>query len=234
MKSNSKIRILLVDDHEMVREGLMVFLSTQSDFEVIGQANSGEKAIESVRNQVPDIVLMDLVMPGMDGIQATFKIKESYPHVEVIALTSYIDDEKVVDAIRAGISGYVMKDVNPLELAYAIRTAASGEIYLIPAAARFLTKKLRPDFLKTKDKGKEIHMITPREIEVLEQIAKGYSNPLIAGNLSISIKTVKVHINNLLRKTQLDSRVQLVLYALFHEYVTLKEIELMASRFSEE
>lgn len=225
MEHKDLINILLVDDHEMVREGLVVFLSTQPDFRVVGQADSGQVALTLVETTQPDIILMDLIMPGMDGIETTKRIKFAYPHIEIIALTSFIDDEKVVSAIKAGVSGYVMKDVNPMELAQAIRAAARGEVYLVPAAARFLAKKMRPEFLNNHNDQAFIENLTNREMEVLIWVAKGLTNQEIADRLKISIKTVKVHFGNVLQKLNLENRVQAVLYALSHDLVSLDEID---------
>lgn len=227
MENKDLINILLVDDHEMVREGLVVFLSTQPDFKVVGQADSGQAAFALVEKTQPDIILMDLVMPGEDGIETTKRIKISYPAIEIIALTSFIDDEKVVTAIKAGVSGYVMKDVNPMELAEAIRTAARGEVYLVPAAARFLAKKMRPEFVNIPNaESSYIESLTNRELEVLKWVAKGLTNQEIADQLTISIKTVKVHFGNVLQKLNLDSRVQAVLFALSHDLISLDEIDI--------
>ncbi len=225
MKPQNKIQLMLVDDHEMVREGLVVFLSSQPDFEVIDQAGNGQEALEKLKQRQPDVILMDLIMPVMDGIEATQRVKFLYPQIEIIALTSFIDDEKVVAAIKAGVSGYIMKDVNPIELAQAIRSAAEGEVFLVPAAARFLAKKMRPDFLNAKDSNRSLENLTNREIEVLTWVAKGLTNQEIATRLTISIKTVKVHVGNILQKLKLDNRVQAVLYALSHDLVSLDEID---------
>lgn len=225
MKMKNKIQIMLVDDHEMVREGLVVFLSSQPDFEVIDQAGNGVEALEKLKQNQPDVILMDLIMPEMDGIETTRRVKYLYPHIEIIALTSFIDDEKVVAAIKAGVSGYVMKDINPLELAQAIRSAAEGEVFLVPAAARFLAKKMRPDFINANDPNALLESLTNRELEVLQWVTRGLTNQEIAERLNISIKTVKVHFGNILQKLELDNRVQAVLYALSHDLVSLDEIE---------
>ena len=220
---------MLVDDLAMVREGLVVFLCNQPDFEVVGQAISGEQALELLRSIQPDVILMDLIMTGMDGIETTQRIKYKLPEIEVIALTSFIDDEKVVSAIKAGASGYIMKDINPIELAQAIRSAANGEVYLVPAAARFLAKKMRPDFLNENSDISPIEHLTNRELEVFKLVAKGLSNQEIANRLQISVKTVKVHFGNILQKLNLENRVQAVLYALSNELVTLDEIEILST-----
>ncbi len=226
MDDHRFINILLVDDHEMVREGLVVFLSTQADFKIVGQASSGYAALEIIEVTLPDVILMDLVMPGIDGVETTLKIKAAYPQIEIIALTSFIDDEKVVSAIKAGVSGYVMKDVNPLILAEAIRSAARGEIYLDPAAARFLARKMRPEFLGNGEEKSYIKTLTNRELEVLKYVARGLSNQEISETLSISIKTVKVHFGKILQKLNLENRVQAVLFALSQELISLDEINI--------
>lgn len=226
MKDQNIIQLMLVDDHEMVREGLVVFLSGQSDFEVIAQASNGEEALEILKHHQPDVILIDLIMPVLDGIETTKRVKYLYPQIEIIALTSFIDDEKVIAAIKAGVSGYIMKDVNPHQLAQAIRSAAVGEVFLAPAAARFLAKRMRPDFLNSEESNNYLENLTVRELEVLKCVAKGLTNQEIAERLNISIKTVKVHFGNILQKLKLNNRVQAVLYALSHELISMDEIEM--------
>ena len=214
------IRVLLVDDHQMVRQGLRFFLSTQAGFEIVGEARNGEEAVALAAEQRPDVVLMDLMLPEMDGLEATCTIRSHYEEVEVLVLTSYISDEKVVSAIKCGASGYLMKDVNPQELARAIRAAARGEVYLHTEAARHLADAMRPDSEAAGEPAPEV--LTEREVEVLALIARGLSNQDIATQLTIAPKTVKGHVSSILQKLALDSRVQAALYALRHQIVELE------------
>lgn len=217
-----QIRVVLVDDHQMVRQGLHLFLSTQPGFEVVGEAENGASAVKLVAQVKPDVVLMDLVMPEMDGLEATCQILSHNEEVEILVLTSYIDDEKVVSAINCGASGYLMKDVKPQELARAIRAVAGGEVYLQLEAATQLAHAVRPESDEPDEPAPDA--LTEREIEVLMLVARGLSNRDIAGELSISLKTVKGHVSSILRKLELESRVQAALYALRHEIVQLEDI----------
>jgi len=220
MPKPSTIRVLLADDHQVVRQGLMIFLSTSPDIAVIAEAQNGLEAIACVNHDPPDVVLMDLVMPELDGIQATQQIKAAHPEVEVIALTSYIDEAKVADALAAGVAGYVMKDVSPMELARAIRAAAHGELYLSPQAARLLARRVQPP----PHSENALATLTEREREVLRLVARGLSNQDIAQDLNISAKTVKAHVTSILQKLGLASRTQAALYALRFNLVPLDEI----------
>lgn len=217
MSDDSLIRVLLVDDHEMVRQGLVFFLSIQADIRVVDQAANGLEAVQKAAQHRPDVILMDLVMPEMDGIEATRQIKMQYPAIEVLALTSYSDEERVTEAIEAGVAGYVMKDINPVELARAIRSAARGEMYLSPSAARFLARRIRSSTPVLLDP------LTPRELEVLTRLARGLNNQDIAQDLVISPKTVKAHLGSIFQKLGVNSRTQAALYALQHNLVRLEE-----------
>jgi two-component system, NarL family, response regulator LiaR len=219
MSSPMSIRVLLVDDHEMVRQGLGIFLNASPNITVIGQAQNGLEAIQLVQQDPPDVILMDLIMPEMDGVQATRRIKAMYPDIEIIALTSYVDEAHVVDALSAGVAGYVMKDVKPAELVRAICAAAQGEMYLSPAAARLLAKRVSP--ANSPEPLPEV--LTERELDVLRLIARGLSNQDIANDLSISAKTVKTHISAILQKLNLTSRTQAALYALRRNLVPLND-----------
>jgi NarL family two-component system response regulator LiaR len=214
------IRILLVDDHKMVRQGLIFFLSAQPDFQIVGEASNGVEAIHLAHELRPHVVLMDLVMPVMSGLEAIPQIKTQHPEIEILAVTSFVDDEKVLAAIQEGATGYMMKDATPNEIARAIRSVAQGEMYLHPEAARRLARSLQakahPALL--------LSSLTDRELEVLRLIARGLSNQDIADDLCISFKTVKVHVSSILQKLDLKSRVQVVLYALRHNIVPLDEI----------
>jgi NarL family two-component system response regulator LiaR len=216
-----QIRVLLVDDHNVVRQGLKLFLATQPDIEVVGEAENGVAAVAAVGKVQPDVVLMDLVMPQLDGIGATQQIKTRYPDVEVIALTSFVEDAQVAAVVKAGAIGYLLKDVQPAELAAAIRAAQRGEVHLHPQAARRLMQAIGP-----KEPPSVAEPLTEREIEVLKALARGESNKKIADTLVVSEKTVKAHVSNILGKLNLQSRTQAVLYALRHGMVSLEDIPL--------
>ncbi len=199
------IKILIVDDHSVVRQGLRMFLKLEKDFEVIGEASTGAEAVDRVVELHPDVVLMDLLMPGMNGVEATKAIKKSYPDIEVIALTSVLEDTTVVNAIRAGAIGYLLKDTEADELIQAIKAAAQGQVQLSPQAAERLMREIRAPESPEK--------LTDREIEVLRLVAEGKSNKEIAGTLYISETTVKTHVSNILMKLDLPSRTRATIYA---------------------
>jgi NarL family two-component system response regulator LiaR len=214
------IRILLVDDHAVVRQGLKAFLATEADIEVVGEAANGREAVEQVKRLKPDVVLMDLVMPQLDGIGATAEIKASSPDVDVIAMTSFIEDEKVFGAMRAGATGYVLKDADPDDVVHAIRSAAAGEVHLDPRVARRLMEELQPSKQKP---APTQEALSEREIEVLKLVAKGYSNQVIGEHLIISPKTAKTHVSNILSKLGLSSRTQAAVYAMREGLVSAEE-----------
>jgi NarL family two-component system response regulator LiaR len=220
MEELTKIRVLLVDDHPMVRTGVELFLTSNPEFEVVGQAGNGQEAIDLTLAIQPDVICMDLVMPGMDGIIATQRIKAILPSVEILAITSYIDIEKVLSAIRSGVSGYLMKDASPTELTRAIRAVARGEMYLHPEAARKLAQHFQP----TQAVIEPVQVLTLREIEVIKLVARGLNNQDIAEDLGISLKTVKAHISSILEKLNLENRVQAAIYALQHNIVSLDDL----------
>ena len=200
------IRVLIVDDHSVVRQGLRMFLGLEPEFEIVGEARDGAEALQMVRSLEPDVVLMDILMPGMDGIQATEEIKKENPQVEVIALTSVLDDATVISAIRAGAIGYLLKDTEADELIGAIKAADAGQVQLSPKAAERLVREVRaPD---------NPEKLTAREVEVLRLLAEGKANKEIATQLNISETTVKTHVSNILMKIGLTSRTQAALYAL--------------------
>ncbi|WP_243387480.1 response regulator [Aeribacillus kexueae] len=204
------IKVLIVDDHHMVRRGLMFFLKTQADVEVIGEAKNGIEAIQQVEALHPDVVLMDLVMPEMDGVEATKKLKESYPHVKVIMLTSFADQDHVIPALKAGASGYQLKDIEPDDLVKTIRQVVSGESSLHPK----VTSHVMTQFTATQNEEKaKLQELTRREKEVLKEIASGKSNKEIAADLFITEKTVKTHVSNILAKLELSDRTQAALFA---------------------
>jgi NarL family two-component system response regulator LiaR len=215
------ILLVLVDDHIVVRQGLRAFLATAADIEVIGEASNGREAVELVCNVKPDVVLMDLVMPELDGIGATAQIKQAMPDVDVIAMTSFIEDDKVFGAMRAGATGYVLKDADPGEVMRAIRSAAAGEVHLDSRVARRLMQELHTGKQKSDTVQQEL---SEREIEVLKLVAKGCSNQMIAQELIISPKTAKSHVSNILGKLGLASRTQAAVYALKEGLVTINEV----------
>ena len=200
------IRILIADDHSVVRQGLKMFLGLDPELEVVGEAANGEEAVRKAGELHPDVVLMDLLMPKMDGITATATIRRAQPDTEVIALTSVLEDATVVSAVRAGAIGYLLKDTQADELCGAIHAAAAGQVRLAPQAPARLMNEVRapenPD------------MLTEREIEVLRLLAQGQANKEIARSLHIAEKTVKTHVSNILAKLGLQSRTQAALYAL--------------------
>jgi NarL family two-component system response regulator LiaR len=220
MSEQKKIRVLLVDDHPMVRKGMELFLTSSQLFDVIGQAGDGREAIELATALRPDVICMDVVMPGMDGITATEQVKALMPSVEILAITSYIDLEKILAAIHAGVSGYLMKDASPADLIRAIQTVARGEIYLHPEATRKLARHLEPD-----TKTYEPHQVlTQRERNVIQLVTRGLNNQDIADKLGIGLKTVKTHISNVLEKLALENRVQIAIYALQNNIVSLDDL----------
>ncbi|MCG0239857.1 MAG: response regulator transcription factor [Firmicutes bacterium] len=205
------IRVLIADDHEVVRRGLRSFLATEPEIAVVAEAADGEAAVRLAEAHRPDVVLMDLVMPGLDGVEATRRILAVSPESRVIVLTSYPDDERVVPAIRAGALSYLLKDVAPDQLIAAIRAAKRGEPVLHPVAATRLMQEMhRPSSAPE---------LTPREREVLALVAKGLSNQEIAARLYIAERTVKSHISSLLAKLGLEDRTQLAIYAIRNRLV---------------
>lgn len=198
-------KILIVDDHEVVRQGLKMFLSFEDDLEIVGEATNGEEALEKIETRCPDVVLMDLVMPVMSGIEAIPIIRQKYPDVEVIALTSVLDNGSVVRAVRAGAIGYLLKDTNSDELVRSIRAAANGQVQLSPQAAAMLMQEVRAPESPEK--------LTERETDVLRLIAEGKSNREIADELVLGEKTIKTHVSSVLSKLSLNSRTQAALYA---------------------
>ncbi|MGG3520523.1 response regulator transcription factor [Bacillus pseudomycoides] len=208
-----KIKVLLVDDHTVVLKGLAFFLSTQEDLELVGEANNGKEALKKVGEAQPDIVLMDLYMPEMDGIEATSCIKKEYPNVKVLVLTSFSDQAHVLPALKAGASGYILKDVEPDQLVEAIRSAYKGNIQLHPDIASALLSQTLPQEEKQESSNIHVDVLTARENEVLQLLAKGMSNKEIASVLVITEKTVKAHVSSILGKLNLSDRTQAALYA---------------------
>lgn len=207
------IRVLLVDDHEMVRLGMSSYLSVQEDMDVAGEAKDGTEGVEMALALRPDIILMDLVMEEMDGIEATERILEKWPEAKIIILTSFIDDQKVYPAIEAGASGYLLKTSTASDIAEAIRSIHDGKKVFEEEVTEKLssTENERTAFLHTE--------LTNREMEVLLLIAQGYSNQEIADELYITLKTVKTHVSNILSKLEVEDRTQAAIYAYKHSLV---------------
>jgi NarL family two-component system response regulator LiaR len=207
------IRVLIADDHAVVRQGLRMFLATDPEIEIVGEARDGAEALRMALQLQPDVVLMDLLMPVMDGIQATAAIRREAPGVEVVALTSVLEDGVVVDAVRAGAIGYLLKDTEAHELRRAIKAAAAGQVELCPEAAARLLREVR-----TPDQVPE--PLTERETDVLRLLAQGMSNQEIAQALSVGEQTVKSHVSHILSKLGVPSRTQAALYAIRSGLVT--------------
>jgi two-component system, NarL family, response regulator LiaR len=203
------IRVLIADDQPVVRQGLRTFLELHDDIEVVGEAEDGERALEAVAALAPDVVLMDLVMPRLGGVAAIERLRALGSPARAIVLTSFLDEDKVLPAVRAGAAGYLLKDVEPAELVRAIRTVDGGEALLHPAvAARVLRELAAGD-----DRARRHELLTPREREVLALLARGRANKAIAYELGVAEKTVKTHVGNILGKLGLSDRTQAALYA---------------------
>jgi DNA-binding NarL/FixJ family response regulator len=210
------IRVLIVDDHHVVRRGLVFFLRTQKDLEIIGEAANGKEAVEQVKLLKPDIILMDLMMPEMDGIQATKIIKQELPDIKIMMLTSFSDQDHVIPALEAGASGFQLKDIQPDELVTSIKKIIGGENQLHPKATSHLLANLSN---KNKQEKNLLAELTKRELDVLKEISNGKSNKEIAASLFITEKTVKTHVSNLLSKLELADRTQAALYAVKNQLV---------------
>lgn len=208
-ETNDKVRILIVDDHAVVRQGLITFLELQDEIEVVGEASNGKEALQKVQELEPDVVLMDLVMPVMDGLTAIKAIKQMRPSTEVIALTSFADDEKVFTAIRSGATGYLLKDVQPNDLVKAVLAADRGEVQLHPEVAKLLMHEV----VAPAKEVDSLDELTEREREVLGLLGLGMSNKEIAYKISVSEKTVKAHVSSILNKLNLPGRTHAALYA---------------------
>jgi DNA-binding NarL/FixJ family response regulator len=207
---NEPITVLLVDDHAMVRQGVRAFLETQNDIAVVAEAGSGEEAVRLATEHAPDVALVDLIMPGMDGVETTRRLTTRSPRTNVVVLTSYHDDEHVFPAIRAGALSYILKEVGPDELADAVRKAAVGEAVLHPQVAARVVRELHG---ARRDEPNAVHDLSERELEVLKLIAEGLSNAEISNRLFISEKTTKSHVSNILSKLHLADRTQAAVYA---------------------
>ncbi len=210
------VRVLIADDHGVVRQGLRMYLGLDPDVEVVGEAADGEEALRMARELSPDVVLMDILMPKMDGIAATGAIRAELPEVEVIALTSVLDDGAVTGAVRAGAIGYLLKHTEAEDLHRAIKSAAEGRVHLAPEAAARLMHEVRDPA--------NSEPLTPRETEVLKLLARGRANKQIASGLFIEEKTVKAHVSHILRKLGVQSRTQAALHAVRGGLVNLEEL----------
>lgn len=209
---NGRIKVLIADDHTIVRSGVRLLLDAEPDIEVVGEALDGAEAVELVESLQPDVVLMDITMPGMDGMEATRHIKVEWPEVNVLVLTMHRRDEYFFEVLRAGASGYVLKGAETNELIRAVRTVGRGEVFLYPT----MTQKLVQDYLERVTGGEPEDALTPREQQILRLLAEGYSNKEIAERLVISPSTVYTHRSSLMEKLDLTSRHELIKYARRH------------------
>jgi DNA-binding NarL/FixJ family response regulator len=216
VNDSARIRVLIVDDHQVVRTGLKVFFDLLPDIEVVGEASDGSEGVAMARRLEPDVVLMDLLMPNMDGITAIGRIKAERPETEIVTMTSFIEEEKVTSALEAGASGYVLKDAEADEVAAAVRAAYAGEVHLDPAVARLLAQRMRtrksPDEALTEP-------LTEREKDVIRLLGQGMSNKEIGSALFITERTARTYVSNILGKLGLASRTQAALYAVEHKLV---------------
>ena len=210
MARHSTISILIVDDHEVVRNGIRSYLETIKDFEVVGEADSGEAAIKMVSELIPDIVLLDLIMPGMDGVETTRQIKKVTPRTQVVVLTSYHEDVHIFPALKAGAISYILKDMKMEKLVDALQRAVRHEVTLHPLVAERVLENIRGD---NSEEPALFTELTERELDVLRLIAKGMTNSQIAETLVISENTVKGHVSNILSKLHLADRTQVAVYA---------------------
>ncbi|MGM7702694.1 response regulator [Pseudalkalibacillus sp. Hm43] len=211
------IKVLLVDDHLMVLKGLRFFLGTQPDIEMVGEASNGQEAIDLVEQLKPDVILMDLTMPVMDGIEATKRIKIDYADVKIIVLTSFSDQDHVVPALQAGADGYQLKDIEPDELVKSIKAVYSGETHLHPTATSQLLNHVNTG-TKTNEAEKSFNQLTAREKDVLREITLGRNNKEISSELFITEKTVKTHVSNILSKLGLHDRTQAAILAMKNKW----------------
>ncbi|HYC07025.1 MAG TPA: response regulator transcription factor [Candidatus Binatia bacterium] len=213
MNDTAPIRVLLVDDHAVVRMGLKVFFDLQDDIEVVGEASDGSEGLAMARRLKPDVILMDLLMPNMDGLTAIGRIKGEMPEIEIIAVTSFIEEEKVTAALEAGASGYLLKDAEAEEVAAAVRAAYAGEVHLDPAVARLLAQRMRT----RKNEPDPVEPLTDREKDVLRLLGQGMSNKEIGATLFITERTARTYVSNILGKLGLASRTQAALWAVEHK-----------------
>jgi NarL family two-component system response regulator LiaR len=218
---NKPIRVLIADDHAIIRKGIRVLLSTEPDIEVAGEAQDGKQAITEAARLQPDVILMDLVMPEVDGITAIKHITANHPEARILVLTSFATDDKIFPAIKAGALGYLLKDTDPKELVQAIYQVCRGESFLHPLVAR----KLLQELSQPPAQPPTVDPLTEREVEVLRLVAQGHSNQEIAVQLTISEATVRTHVSNILSKLHLASRTQAALYALREGLASLDDAD---------
>ena len=217
MTETNPIRVMIVDDHLMVRDGLKVFLSVYDDLEVVAEAEDGEQAVALCSQVEPDVILMDIVMPNLDGPAATARVRESFPHVQVIALTTFLEEDLVQRAIKSGATGYLLKDIDPEKLARAIRAAYRGRPTIDSAAAQLLVQATgKPPRLG--------HDLTPREREVLSLLVAGMTNKEIAEELTLSPGTIRLHVSNILSKLMASNRTEAATLALQHNLLPFDRI----------
>ena len=214
MEDQARIRVLLVDDHAVVRMGLKSFFDMLDDIEVVGEASDGSEGVAMARRLKPDVVLMDLLMPNMDGVTAIGRIKAELPETEIVTMTSFIEEEKVTAALEAGASGYVLKDAEADEVADAVRAAYAGEVHLDPQVARLLAQRMRQ---KKSPDDELVEPLTEREKDVLRVLGQGLSNKEIGAALFITERTARTYVSNILGKLGLASRTQAALYAVEHK-----------------
>lgn len=210
MAKSNLVSILIVDDHEVVRNGIRSYLETIKEFDVVGEAESGEKAVKMVSELIPDIVLLDLIMPGMDGVETTRQIKKISPRTQVVVLTSYHEDVHIFPALKAGAISYILKDMKMEKLADALQRAVRHEVTLHPLVAERVLQNIRGE---NSEEPALFTELTERELDVLRLIAKGMTNSQIAESLVISENTVKGHVSNILSKLHLADRTQVAVYA---------------------
>jgi NarL family two-component system response regulator LiaR len=219
------IRVFLADDHAIVRQGVRALLATEPDIEVVGDASDGRQAVAEVLHLRPDVTLMDLLMPEMDGIHAIQEITDQWPEARILVLTSFATDDKIFPAIKAGAQGYLLKDSDPETLVAAIHQVHQGESSIHPKIAQKLLQEISQPKGEPQDKSSDVDPLTERELEVLQLVAQGKSNQQIADELVISEATVRTHVSNILNKLHLASRTQAALYALRAGLASLEESE---------
>jgi NarL family two-component system response regulator LiaR len=224
--AQTPIRVLIADDHAIVRKGICALLATEPNIEVVGEARDGQEACTQAQKAKPDVILMDLVMPGMDGLEATRRIVNLQPEARVLVLTSFAEDDQVFPAIKAGAHGYLLKDTGPEDLVQAIQQVHRGESSLHPSVARRLLRQLSA----SSEQGSDRDVLTERELEVLRLVAQGQSNKEISGMLTISEATVRTHVSNILAKLNLCSRTQAALYALREGLASLHDAGIQPGR----
>ncbi len=220
------IRLLIADDHMLVRESIRALLTTEAGIEVVGEAGTGPRAVEQAAALQPDVILMDLMMPEIDGIEATRRITAQFPHIKILVLTSFDTDNKIFPALKAGALGYLLKSSTPGELAEAIRQTARGDSSLHPTVARRVLQEVSHTRPSTASQRLTDDPLTPREVEVLRLIAQGLDNKEIGTRLSISDGTVRTHIGNILSKLHLAGRTQAALYALREGLASIEDVRL--------